>query len=364
MTGLSRIIDASANRAREALRVLEDLARFELDDAALTADLKALRHDFTSALTDALAEARLDRLDLLTSRDTPGDVGTAISTPQESARVDSAAVASAAAGRLTEALRSIEESLKALAAPGGARSIEAARYRCYTLEKTLLLRLARPRRQWSLCVLLSAELCPRGDWESVAAAALGAGADCIQLREKTLPDRELLARASRLVQLARATGADVIINDRPDIALLSGARGVHLGQDDLPVAAARRILAPRMLVGVSTSNPEQARAAVEAGADYCGVGPMFPSTTKHKSSLSGPGYLRAYLGDALTAPVPHLAISGITPANAPQLSSAGCRGLAVSSAICAAPDPAAVCTAFLRLLRDYPAPRPDRRTTS
>lgn len=351
MRSLLRILDASANRCREAVRVMEDLARFSLNDASLSARLKSLRHDLQAALDAGLAESGTDRLDLLASRDTPGDVGTTITTAAEHHRPDQAAVAAAACSRLTEALRSIEESLKALPAPVAAARIEAARYLAYTLEKDLLLRLARPRKQWTLCLLLTAELCPRGDWLTVAKAALDAGTECIQLREKNLPHRELLERARTLVELARPTNASIIINDRADIAILAGAAGVHVGRDDLPASEARRLVGPRMLVGVSTSNIEQAHAAARDGADYCGVGPIFPSSTKLKPSLSGPDYLKLFLTDPTTAPIPHLAISGITPDNVKPLADLGCRGVAVSSAVCAAPDPGSVCRQLIRSLR-------------
>lgn len=350
MRPVLRILDASANRAREGLRVLEDLARFALDHAPLASRLKALRHDLQDALTSGLAEAGLQPADLLTSRDTTGDVGTAISTTGEMRRTDEAAIAAAAGGRLTEALRSAEESLKALPAPRAAQRVEACRYAAYTIEKDLLLLLARPGRQWTLCLLLTAELCPGRDWLRVARATLEAGADAIQLREKLLPHRELLDRATTLVKLAAPFRADVIVNDRADVAILSGAAGVHVGQDDLPAAALRTLLPARMLIGVSTSSIDQAHQASRDGADYCGVGPIFPSATKAKPALSGPAYLTRYLTDPVASPIPHLAISGITPENVRQLADLGCRGVAVSSAICAAPDPAAATAAIIRAL--------------
>src|SRR4051794_10471359 len=100
------------------------------------------------------------------------------------------------------------------------------------------------------------------------------------MREKDLPDRELLERARQLRQWTRQAGVLFIVNDRPDIARLVEADGVHLGQDDLPVREARRILGPDALVGVSTHNLEQVRQAILDGASYLGVGPTFPSKTK------------------------------------------------------------------------------------
>ncbi len=351
-----RIIDANANRAREALRVMEDVARFHLNDDELCARLKQLRHDLRAAL-DRLGDPSL----LLAWRDTPGDVGTTVSTEAEARRENLREVAAAAAKRLTEALRAIEECAKVASPPlpgtqpGVAPAIEAIRYAAYDVEQRLFAALSGGRAaQWSVCLLLTESLCRR-PWDEVAAAFIEAARGhlaAVQLREKDLPDRELLARARRLADLAHNTSATpppaIIINDRPDIALLAGADGVHLGQSDLPIAAVRRLAGSSLLVGVSCSTMEHARAAVRQGADYCGLGPVFPSTTKPKpaTQLAGVQLVRDYLADPQTRRVPHLAISGITPDNAPQLAAAGCRGVAVSGAICAKERPAEISRAL------------------
>jgi len=103
-------------------------------------------------------------------------------------------------------------------------------------------------------------------------------------------------------------------------------------------------------IGVSTENLEQARDAAEQGADLCGVGPMFPTTTKEKPRLAGPAYLAAYLAEPATARLPHLAIGGITPANVIELARAGCRGVAVSSVVCSSPAPDEAVGALRRVL--------------
>jgi thiamine-phosphate pyrophosphorylase len=184
MPSVLRIIDANANRAREALRVMEEAARFVLDDAALSDAIKRLRHDLAAVL------GRLDALDA--NRDTPGDVGTRIATPSESARTCVADVAAAAGKRLSEALRAIEEYGKTIDT-GVAADIEQLRYRGYDIEQRLSRAMATGRaRQWKLCVLISEALCPGGDWLGVARAAVEGGADCIQLREKQIDGGELL----------------------------------------------------------------------------------------------------------------------------------------------------------------------------
>lgn len=348
-----RILDANLNRAREALRVMEDIARFVLSSGALAAELKASRHDLRR-----LAElARLDPVGMAAWRDTPGDVGTGTTTDAETQRRGLLDVAIAAGKRAGEALRVIEECVKTLPAPTSlppttsteprddpASLAKSLRYRVYDQERRLLLALGTSGghlRQWRLCVLITESQCAGRPWMQIAAQALRGGADCLQLREKDLSDRELLSRAKQLIDVCRAHGGACIVNDRADIAILSGADGVHLGQDDLRVADVRRMAGRGLIVGVSTANMTQALQAAEDGADYCGCGPMFPSTTKAKPTLSGPEYLRQYLANERTARLPHLAISGITRENVGALTAVGCRGVAVSSAVCGAPDPEA-----------------------
>lgn len=355
-----RIIDANANRSREALRVMEDAVRFALDDRDLTERLKGLRHDLAAALAP-LSGAGL----LIAARDTPGDVGLDIATPAESARASLADVATAAGKRLTEALRSIEEAAKAIPAsartdPSLAPAIEAIRYRAYDLEKSLSLALLPLGRRFTglrCCVLLTESLC-RLDPLETAQRAIEGGADAIQLREKDLDDRRLLQRARELVALAEKLAsptrarAAIIINDRPDIALLAGADGVHLGQNDLPLRDVRSLAAGRLLIGVSTARLDEAKAALAGGADYCGVGPMFQSATKPKPALAGPDYLHEYLAHSPPLP-PALAISGVSTETIPRLRAAAddrAFGVAVSSAVCAAADPAEAVRAILASL--------------
>lgn len=352
--GVLRLVDANINRATEALRVADDLSRFLLDDADLCGRFKALRHELIAAVAALPGDAGAR----LAARDTVGDVGTAVAGPGEYARPNAAAVAQSACGRLGEALRSIEEAAKLLGGVGAARAVEGLRYRAYTAGAALVLKLgAGGVRQWRLCVLITESLCTHHAWDRVAELALAGGADCLQLREKALDSGALLARARRLVEIARANAdpngsrATVVINDRPDIALLAGADGVHVGQTDLPVAEVRRLAGFTLAVGVSTSNLEQARRARADGADSVGLGPMFASGTKPKPTLAGVEYLRAFLADPALAGLPHLAISGISPDNVGELWAAGCGGVAVSSVVCGAPRPDEACRALLRPAR-------------
>lgn len=338
-----RILDANANRAREALRVMEEAARFLLDHAELAGAIKTLRHDLAAAL------APLPQL--VHHRDTPSDVGTHITTGDEARRDSATHVATAAGKRLTEALRAIEEYGKLHRdLPGAARlpeHIEQLRYRAYEIELQLARAMGTSEaKQWRLCLLLTEALCKPVGWRDVLDAALRGGADCIQVREKLMDAGPLRDRVAAIVQQARGRAA-VIVNDRPDVALATGADGVHLGQTDLSPQDVRKLAGRQLVIGVSTSTLDQARRARDDGADYCGVGPMFLTQTKHKPVLAGPAYLRAYLAwDKL----PHLAIGGVTPENTDTLRQIGCRGVAVSSAICAAQDPFAATRAIITQL--------------
>ncbi len=343
--GLIRLIDANANRASEGLRVMEDLARFELNDAQLAAELKSLRHELGESVGAILG----DRLARLASRDTPGDVGTGLTSSGESKRPDAGSVASAAAGRACEALRVLEEVTKIGAKEINAGcSFEALRYRVYEASRRLELALrGRRARQWRLCVLITRSLCRVHPWQRVVESAIEGGADCIQLREKDLGSREVGDAARELIAIARPHGVSVIINDRADVALAAGADGVHLGQTDLTVRDVRAIAGSTLLVGISCSTLAQAQAGAREGADYLGLGPVFPSSTKPKDALAGTDLVREVLADPLTAGISHLAISGIHSGNVGELASVGCRGVAVSSAVCASEDPAQACRAIL-----------------
>lgn len=373
-----RLIDANLNRAKEAVRTLEDICRFLLDDAVAAAELKSIRHEITLAATLAGWDAML----LALHRDTPGDLGTALTTQSETQRGSMHGVAVAAASRATEALRVLEEVAKLESTPSAFRPtapsdrsaqsstegsvsvsqiIEKLRYRLYAAAGKVTARLGGTSApQWALCVLITASACAQHGWERVAELACEGGADCLQLREKDLPDRVLLERAKRLREITNAHGVSCVINDRPDIALMVSADGVHVGQDDLPVQMVRRLSGSRLLIGVSTANLDQAREAVLNGADLCGLGPMFPSGTKPKESLAGTEYLRAYLEEPALARVPHLAISGITPVRAGELRQIGCRGVAVCAQVCSADDPRAAARELLEIIKPARGTTPER----
>jgi thiamine-phosphate pyrophosphorylase len=284
---------------------------------------------------------------LVSARDIQHDVGTRVTAPSEQNRGSTAQVATAAAKRAAESMRCIEEYGKIIDATAAAR-VEQLRYELYAIEQDILI--GGPRRAGlraaRLHVLVTESAC-NGPWLTVCQQAIDGGADILQLREKSLCDRELLVRANRLRELTRDRGVLLIINDRPDIARLAGADGVHVGQCDLPVAQARRIVGPNALIGTSTHSLDEARRASEQGPDYIAAGPMFASPTKPDVPVQG---RRLLVEVAAISAVPVVAVGGITPQNVSALCLAGLGGVAVCQSVVGAEDPGAAARALSRQL--------------
>ncbi len=332
-----RILDASANRAGEGLRTMEEIARFVLDDSELTSEFKSQRHGLASALKS------LSRDSLLRARNTGDDVGTEITGEGEYKRTGLADVVAAAAARTQQSFRVLEEYVKTIE-PAISADLEQIRYRCYTATAALELRVAKSReserlRSSTLYVLLSC-----GDSHSSFQAKveeLFAGAvDVVQLRDRSADDRTLITRARAGTEIARRLGKLFIINDRADLALAADTDGVHVGQEELPVADARRIVGNR-IVGVSTHSIQQARDAVQDGADYIGCGPVFSSHTKcfAESQFVGTEFLSQVVAELQ---IPAFAIGGIALTNLDKVIRSGMHRIAVTGAIRDADDPAGV----------------------
>ncbi|MDB5353302.1 MAG: thiamine-phosphate pyrophosphorylase [Planctomycetota bacterium] len=338
---LGRVLDASANRAREGLRVVEDYVRFALDDPLLTRRLKDVRHRLDEAVRGLDADL------LIGSRDTTGDVGTHIMTSSEQTRENPRAVVSANFKRTTEALRSLEEYTKLLDVWISGR-FEVLRYDLYTLEKLTLTAMAAHRTFDAVQLyLLVGGLPTLGDLTSVVGEALAGGVQAVQLREKGLSDRVLLERAREVRILTAQARARFVLNDRPDLARLSGADAVHLGQEDMTSRDARRVLGPRSAIGISTHDLIQLERAVLDGASYLGVGPVFRSETKEFHDYAGLGFVRQ-AADSTT--LPWFAIGGITQDNLDATIEAGARRIAVSSAIVRADRPREAASRFRKVL--------------
>ena len=345
-----RVIDAAANRAREGLRVVEDYVRFVLDDRFLTEHLKGLRHELTTALS------RFSLGERLAARETQADVGTAITTSAEGRREELAQVLAANFTRVQEALRSLEEFAKVLD-PDAPALLKQLRYRTYTLQRAVEITRASASRLASarLYVLLDGRA-SLDEFAALARSLVEAGVHVIQLRDKRLDDRQLLERAAALREITRAAGVLFIVNDRPDLAVLARADGVHVGQEDVSVKAARTILGPDALVGVSTHWIEQSRQAVLDGANYIGVGPTFPSETKQFQQFQKFPGLELLRAVAAEIRLPAFAIGGIGPENIAEVLQTGIGRIAVSGAVLSAADPAAAALALSRQLTGQPGP--------
>lgn len=202
-----------------------------------------------------------------------------------------------------------------------------------------------PRQACRLCVITDPELGRGLSHVDIARQALEGGAPMIQLRDKSAGLRQLLPQAQEIASLCRERGAYFIVNDRLDLALAVNADGVHLGQDDLPPTAARAALGQGKILGVSTHSLEQATRAAREGADYLGIGPIFPTSTK------GTGYepVGCETIKQLHARIdlPLIAIGGITLDTIGPVIRAGAAGVAVISAIAGAEDVTLATRGFL-----------------
>lgn len=340
-----RVIDAVGNRLREGLRVVDDYVRFLLNDADLTAQVKRIRHKVAEEMK------RIQLGQHLRSRDVAGDVGTQIHTDSELQRASLDDVVTANLKRIQESARSLEEFGK-LIDSRFALAMKQVRYDSYTLESTL----AGRKQTAPHPIMADATLTPRcspniadaglyllitessclATWQQTVESAVKAGVDVIQLREKSLTDRELIERALWVREATVDTNTLFLMNDRPDIAAMVDADGVHVGQDEASVAQARMIVGQNKLVGVSTHHPDQARQAVSDGADYIGVGPVFSSSTKSFDQLAGLELIRQVAAAEL--PIPFFAIGGINESNLGEVLQAGATRIAVTAAICRSDD--------------------------
>jgi thiamine-phosphate pyrophosphorylase len=337
---VDRLLDANGNRAAEGLRVLEDVARFLLDDAHLGELAKTHRHAVRAAIPASAIAAR----------DTAGDVGTTITANDEMKRARLVDLVRANAARVQEALRVCEEALKLAGNAGDAAAIEAARYAVYRLETGLLARLPAWRLyQIRLYALIDTSL--TDDPVRVAGAVARGGAGAVQLRAKGLDQRAYHDLALRVQDAARANGALFVVNDHVAVARAIAADAVHIGQADFGIAETRSVVGPGCAIGLSTHTEEQVAQGLAAGADYLGLGPMFATSTKPHEPERGPALLDA-VRDRLGAPNgrPSYAIGGLDHQRIAALRPKLPHGVAVAGALCRAADPERAAADLLLLL--------------
>jgi thiamine-phosphate pyrophosphorylase len=341
------LLDANLDRAREGLRVIEDWCRFGLERP----DLVSRTKDFRQRL------GRCHQASFKLARHTATDPAAGMAHGAQVERQGAAAVVAANSGRVQEALRVLEEFGRGLPGPLAGEAA-AIRYGLYDLEVDVLRAAAGPgwRRELLQQCQLYLVTSPVTNLEAVVAAALEAGVRLVQYRAKAeapgaaglaISDQQRLAEARALRQLCARHGALFLVNDRLDLALAVDADGVHLGQDDLPPAIARRLLGPDRLIGRSTNRIEQLHQAVADGCDYVGVGPVNATPTKPGRDPVGLDYVRQATA---ASPLPFFAIGGIDATTLDGALAAGASRVAVVRAITQAADAGAASAALLARL--------------
>ena len=324
---LKRIIDVNINRATEALRALEEIARFYLNDAKMSEAIKNMRHFLCNFFDGEYSS-------LLSSRDTVNDVGVKIQNPTKQNRnINIENVFKSNIKRLQQALRMLSEY---------GNLPENLRYESYTLEKEMFERLKMNIKKYLLenrrlyLVTNSDKFNSDDEFLDRIALALKEGVDIIQLREKNRPAKEIIKLGKRIRELASNFNALFIVNDRIDIAKIVKADGVHLGQDDISLDIAREILGDEYIIGISTHCPDDALCAMKGGADYIGVGPVFKTPTKPGRIPVGLEYVK-WAGENVN--IPFFAIGSIEPDNIDDVIKAGANRVAVVRAIMNSENP-------------------------
>jgi len=328
-----RIIDANLNRAGEGLHLLEDIVRLILNDAELTQQLKTIRHEILRGDWSFNQQ-------LIQARNSESDVGIDIEASGEGKERELPIMVVANARRVQESLRILEELAKM---PGTTPELEPekfkqARFALYTIEQRLLAKLSRQdktRRLTRLYAIIDSQALNRRSHIEVASRLIRAGVKTIQLRDKFRSKGELLPVAQQLKNLCSEHGVLFIMNDYLDLVLATDADGLHLGQKDLPVKVARKLLPIDRILGCSVNTVDQAIAAESDGADYIAVGSIYPTASKETAKVVGVERLRQ-IRRAVSLPL--VAIGGINKDNAAEVSAAGADSVAAISAILHAED--------------------------
>jgi len=332
MSSLLRVIDANIDRASEALRILEDFARFLLDDKELSSELRTLRHQ--------LPKSDHFLYELLAARQSSRDVGAYTEDDPDTTHRDLPSTAIANSRRAQEALRVLEESAKIYSDTSSLNPsvFQQMRFRIYELEKRLVLRLLRKdrlTRLQGLYVIVDVQILHDRDIIGITQQAIKGGASIIQLRDKRRTGSESLDLARTLKHLCTSSNVLFIINDYVDRTLACNADGVHLGQGDMPILKARQLLPIDTIIGCSTSTLPEAHDAQSSGADYVALGSVYPTESKEQFRLAGINTLQK-VSQELSVPL--VAIGGINKTNIVEVVEAGANAIAVISAVTLATD--------------------------
>ncbi len=332
---MKRIIDANLNRSTEALRVLEEISRFIMNEDEISKELKYIRHELNQ-----IQESGYDLF--LNARDTENDVGVKIKNPDKRMNLEN--IFKANIKRLQQSLRVLAEYM-----PENFDKFENLRYKSYSLEKKMWDKLKKSRLQnRKLYLVTNSDKFETEDlFLNAVASALKGGVDIVQLREKNMTANKIMELGKKVKLLCAEYNALFIVNDRVDIAFALNADGVHLGQDDMDVKSAREILGEGVIIGVSTHAFEQAQKAVEDGADYIGVGPVFITPTKPGRQSVGLEYVR-WVSENIDLPA--FAIGGIDLNNVSEVIANGAKRIAVVRAVINSENPELAAMNFLKVL--------------
>jgi len=328
MKEIYRAIDAVNNRAMEGLRVCEDIFRFIIKDD-LSKKFKEARHSLAKAF------ALLPRENLLLSRDVVSDNQKFFDLKSEAARDNLQSLFFANIRRAIETIRTLEELAK-LDSNLNWQDFQRLRFQFYLLEQQGANILFAQKKIASfyggLYALLDSNFVIDGDYVGATRSLLAGGVDILQLRMKNFSSSQKIDVAKKILPLCKEKGVPFIINDSIDVALVVGADGVHLGQDDVSVSDAKSILQKNMIVGISTHNTEQYKRALTYNPDYIAIGPIFDTKSKSNDILPGIG-LDAILSLPKNRNIPLVGIGGIDEQNVLDVINSGIDSVALISAL-------------------------------
>ncbi len=319
-----RAIDANLNRVGEGLRVVEDICRFIMSNGGSQQRLKTMRHrlrTFTSGKK------------YIKHRNSVEDVGIAAEGKMEYHRRDTGDLLQANFKRVQEGLRALEELFK-LEDPTVSKTMKEMRYESYDMERSLWARIEKKKLRKGLYLVLTE---PPGGYEALTEMAVKAGIPAVQLRYKGDDEKMLFSLAKNMREITRNSNTLFIVNDRPDIALMAEADGVHVGQEDLPVKDIRRLIGPEMLLGLSTHNIDQVLQSNDEPVDYIGFGPIYTTNSKDKPDPVTGSEMLMKAGRIARHPI--VAIGGLTTERIGRLDPHTYNNVAVIRAVTLAEDP-------------------------
>ena len=329
MKYIYRILDANVNRAAEGIRVVEDICRFNYENEKLTKKLRDMRHKIRKNLKDIDSH-------LLRHRDSAHDIGKKITKQSKIDKKEGLSqIIAANFKRALEAIRVIEEISKTTDNMYGiGKEYEALRYELYYLEKEVLLLTSKKSLPQGIYGITFEKFSNGRSNIEVVDEMIKAGIKIIQYREKDKNFQKMYEEAKTLRKMTKEAGVLFIINDHVELAMMVDADGVHIGDDDWPLKEVRKLLGDDKIIGLSTHSKKQALRAVELGADYIGVGPIYDTLTKDYATV-GIKYLEFV---AQNIPIPFVAIGGIKEHNIQEVIKAGAKSIALVTEITQAID--------------------------